>query len=142
MLTGELHVEHLALTIVDELIGRFNLSQERLNLGERLTAGCILRVGANDASCSRKFLCKFASKKRVILGRLSNNFGIWLSSVQGAEPTFKRKAPSKSELMHPRHRLSERHIEICDDRQILLGAGYFKQQKTGKPDRQQKGQPE
>ena len=33
MLTGELHVEHLALAIVDDLIGRLNLIQERLYLG-------------------------------------------------------------------------------------------------------------
>src|ERR1700745_915216 len=122
MLTGELYVEYLALTIVEDLIARFNVIQERLNLRERLTAGCILRIGANNASGSRKFLCKFASKNCVILSRLSNNFGIWLSSVQGAEPTFKCKAPSKSELMHPRHRLSERHIEIRNDSQILRGA--------------------
>src|SRR6266498_2864754 len=122
MLTGQLHVEYLALTIIDELIGRFDLIQERLNLSERLTAGRILWIDANDASSSRKFLCKFASKKRVILGRLGHNFGIWLSGVQGAEPTLKRKAPSKSELMYACQALGQRHIEICDDRQISLGA--------------------
>ena len=108
MLTGELHVEHLALTIVDDLIGRFNLIQKRLYLGERLTAGCVLRIAANDASGRGKFVCKFASKKRVILGRLGNNFGIRLGGVEGSEPTFKRKTPSKPELMQPRHGLSER----------------------------------
>ena len=99
MLTGELHIEHLPLTIIDELIGRFNLIQERLNLSERVTASCILRIGANNASGRRKFLCEFASKECVIRSRLSNNFGIWLSSVQGAEPTFKRQTPSKPEFM-------------------------------------------
>ena len=79
MLTGELHVEHLALTIIDDLIRRFDLIQQRRYLGQRLTARCILRIGANDAPGSGKFLCKFASKKRVILGGLGNNFGIWLS---------------------------------------------------------------
>jgi len=145
MLTGELHVEHLALTIVDDLIGRFNLIQERLYLGERLTAGCVLRIAANDASGSGKFVCKFASKKRVVLGRLGNNFGIWLRSVQRAEPTFKRKTPSKPELMHPCHGLGERQIEIRYDREILLRTGYLKQQKTGKPNGEQQqdyGEPE
>src|SRR4030095_17119806 len=105
MFTGPLHVEHLALTIVDDLIGWFNLIKEDLYLGERLTACCVLRVGANDASGSGKVVCEFARKKRVALGRLGHNFGIWLRSVQGAEPTFKRKAPSKPELMQSRHGL-------------------------------------
>jgi hypothetical protein len=99
LLTGALHVEHLALTIVDDLIGRFNLIQERFYLGKGLTAGCVLWIGANDVPGSGKFLCKFATKKRVVLGRLGHNFGIWLSSVQGAEPTFKRKTPPKPEVM-------------------------------------------
>src|SRR5438445_10980738 len=123
MLTGELHVEHLALTIVDDSIGRFNLIQERLYLGERLTAGCVLRIAANDASGSGKFVCKFASKKRVVLGRRGNNFGKRLGGVQGSEPTFKRKTPSKPELMHPCHELRKRQIQICYDGEIVLRTG-------------------
>src|SRR4029077_4820413 len=137
MLTGELHFEHLALAVIDDLISRFNLIQERLNLGERLTAGCVLRIGANDTSGSEKFVCKFASKEVVIFGRLGDNFGIWLSSVQGAEPTFKRQTPSKPKLMQPCHGLGERHIEICNDGEILCRAGYLVQQKTGKPNCEQ-----
>src|SRR5262245_39265864 len=128
MLTVELNVEHLALAIIDNLIGRFDLIQERRHLGQGLTARCILRIGANDASRSGEFLCKFASKKRVIFGRLRNNFRIWFVSVQGAEPTFKRKTPSKPELMQACHGLRERHIEIRYDREILRRARYFEQQ--------------
>src|ERR1044072_4678644 len=113
MLTGALHVEHLALTIVVDLIGRFDLIQERFHLSERLTARCVLRIALNDAPGSGKFLCKFATKKGVVLGRLGHNFGIWLSSVEGAEPTFKGKAPSKPELVQPCHGLGQWHIEIC-----------------------------
>ena len=99
MLTGKLHFEHLALTIVDDLIGRFNLIKERFYLSESLTAGVILRIGANDPPGGGKFICKFASKERVILGRLGNNFGIRLRSVQRAEPAFKRKTTSKPKFM-------------------------------------------
>src|SRR5947208_15291937 len=113
MLTGELHVEHLALTIVDDSIGRFNLIQERLYLGERLTAGCVLRIAANDASGSGKFVCKFASKKRVVLGRRRNNLGKRLSSVQRAERPHKRKTPTKPALIHQCHTLGARKIARC-----------------------------
>src|SRR5262252_2538091 len=105
MLTRPLHVKHLALAITDDLIGRFDLVQKRLYFGECLTPGRILRIGVNDPSRRRKFVSKFAGKKRVILSRLGDNFAIWLRSVQGAEPTFKRKAPSQPELMQPCHRL-------------------------------------
>jgi hypothetical protein len=47
--TRALHVEHFALAIIDDLIGRFDLIQERLYLSERLTARCILRIGLNEA---------------------------------------------------------------------------------------------
>ena len=82
----------------------------------------------------KEFVCKFASEKRVILSRLGNNFAIWLGSVQGAEPTFERKAPSKPELVQPRQRLGKRHIEIRDDRKILFCARYLVQQKASKRD--------
>ena len=81
-----------------------------------------------------EFVCKFASEKRVILSRFGDNFAIWLGSVQGAEPTFERKAPSKPELVQPRQRLGKRHIEIRDDRKILFCARYLVQQKTSKRD--------
>ena len=76
-------------------------------------------------------------KRRVILSRLSNNLAIWLGSVQGAEPTFERKAPSKPELVQPCQRLSKRHIEIRYDRKILFCARYLVQQKAGKRDGEQ-----
>ena len=130
MLTGELQVEDLALTIIDDLIGGFNLIQKGLDLGERFASGHVLWIGVYNLSGSGKFVFKFASKKRVILGRLGNNFAIRLSSVQGSEPPFKRQAASKSHLIQPRHGLSKRHIEMCHDREILFRAGYLKQQKT------------
>jgi len=137
MLTGDLHVEHFALTVIDDLISRLDLIQQRRDLGQCLTARCILWIGANDAPGSGKFVCKFTSKKRVILGGLGNNFGIGLRSVQGAKTTLKRKTSSKAELMKPRQGLRERHIEIRYNCKILLGAGYLKQQKTSERDGEQ-----
>src|SRR6266480_2675772 len=145
MLTGQLHVDHLALTSANYLIGGFNLIQQGLDLGQRFAPGCVLRIATNNASGGGKFVREFAGKKRVILGRLSNNFLIRLSCVQGSEPTFKRHAASKSELIQPRHRLGERHIEMCHDLEILLRVGYLQQQKAGKRDREQQqdyGEPE
>ena len=125
MLTGDLHVEHFALTVIDDLISRLDLIQQRRDLGQCLTARRILWIGANDVPGGGKFVCKFTSKKRVILGGLGNNFGIGLRSVQGAKTTLKRKTSSKAELMQPRQGLRERHIEFCYNCKILLGAGYL-----------------
>ena len=48
MLTGELHVQHFALAIIEDLIGRFDLIQKRRYLSERVTAGRVFRLGLND----------------------------------------------------------------------------------------------
>src|SRR4030095_11035008 len=137
MLTGELHVEQLALAVVGDLISWFNLVQECFYLSESLAAGVVLRIGINDPPGRGKFLCEFAAKKRVVLGCLGHNFGIWLRSVQGSEPTFKGQAPSKPEFMQPCHGLGEWHIEICYDSEILLRARYLVQQKTSEGDGEQ-----
>jgi len=47
-----LHVEHLALAIIDGFVGRLNLIDERFYLSKRMAAGSISWLGVNDASRS------------------------------------------------------------------------------------------
>src|SRR5262245_57107587 len=137
MLTGSLKVEHFPLAIVKDLIGRFNLVQKRLHLGEGLTAGSVFRIGLNDAPRGTKFVSGSSSKQRIVLARLGEHFAVWLSSVQRTEPTFECKPSSQPEFIQLRHGLSKRHIEIRYNRKIFGCVRYLVQQKARKRDGEQ-----
>ena len=100
MFTGQLQVEHLALTSVYDLIGGLDLVQQRLDLGDRFAPGNILRIGIEKSSNGGILLPEFACEKRVVSRCLGDDFLVRLSGVQSSEPAFKRQRSSKSDLIH------------------------------------------
>src|SRR5262245_21335901 len=113
------------LASADNLIGGFNLIQERFYFSEHFQAGTtqVSWILSYDASGRGKFVRKLAGKKCVVRAGFRDDLLIWLRCVQSSEPALKRQTPSKAVLIDPRYRLGQRDIEMCYDLEGLLSPG-------------------